>query len=123
LRRAWRRRVSAPGLIPRECFVDKPSLARGVTDAYDTIQVRHESGGISVGAVQILRAGPGQVPGRDARFLWFDEEPDLSIYSEGLTRITATGGMVYMTFTPLKGMSDVVARFSRPRTRIAPSSR
>src|SRR5690348_8058531 len=29
------------GLIPRECFADKPSLARGVTDAYDTIQVKH----------------------------------------------------------------------------------
>src|SRR6185312_16228797 len=32
------------GMIPKEDFIDV-SLARGVTDAYDTIQVRHVSGG------------------------------------------------------------------------------
>jgi phage terminase large subunit-like protein len=99
------------GLIPRECFVDKPSLARGVTDAYDTIQVRHTSGGISVLRFKSYEQGRSKFQGETLDFLWFDEEPDLAIYSEGLTRITATGGMAYMTFTPLKGMSDVVARF------------
>jgi phage terminase large subunit-like protein len=49
-------------------------------------------------------------------FLWFDEEPDLSVYSEGLTRVSATGGMVYMTFTPLKGVSSVVRRFLDEKT-------
>jgi phage terminase large subunit-like protein len=44
-------------------------------------------------------------------FVWFDEEPPLSIYSEGLTRTQATGGQVFVTFTPLLGMSDVVKRF------------
>ena len=33
------------------------------------------------------------------------------IYSEGLTRTNATGGCVYLTFTPLKGMSEVVHQF------------
>ena len=44
-------------------------------------------------------------------FVWLDEEPPLDIYSEGLTRVSATRGMVYATFTPLLGMSDVVRRF------------
>ena len=35
------------GLIPKESFADKPSLARGVTDAYDTIQVKHKTGGVT----------------------------------------------------------------------------
>jgi hypothetical protein len=43
--------------------------------------------------------------------VWFDEEPDEDIYTEGLTRTNATKGIVYMTFTPLKGMSNVVRRF------------
>ena len=43
--------------------------------------------------------------------VWFDEEPDAGIYTEGLTRTNATGGMAYMTFTPLQGMSEVVMRF------------
>lgn len=99
------------GLIPRECFADKPSLARGVTDAYDTVQVRHASGGISVARFKSYEQGRAKFQGETLDFIWFDEEPDLSIYSEGLTRITATGGLAYMTFTPLKGMSHVVARF------------
>lgn len=44
-------------------------------------------------------------------YVWFDEEPPLSIYSEGLTRTNATGGLVFVTFTPLLGMSEVVKRF------------
>jgi phage terminase large subunit-like protein len=43
--------------------------------------------------------------------LSFDEEPPQDIYFEGLTRTNATDGMVYLTFTPLKGMSDVVHAF------------
>ena len=34
------------GAIPLECFVGKPTLARSVADAYDTITVRHVSGGL-----------------------------------------------------------------------------
>ena len=36
----------------------------------------------------------------------FDEEPPLDVYMEGLTRTNATDGIVMVTFTPLKGMSD-----------------
>jgi phage terminase large subunit-like protein len=35
----------------------------------------------------------------------------MDIYMEGLTRTNATGGIVFMTFTPLLGMSDVVHMF------------
>jgi phage terminase large subunit-like protein len=40
--------------------------------------------------------------------VWFDEEPPPDIYSEGLTRTNATGGITMITFTPLLGMSEVV---------------
>jgi len=43
--------------------------------------------------------------------VWFDEESPLDIYSEGLTRTNATGGITIVTFTPLLGMSDVVLLF------------
>ena len=104
------------GLIPKECFADKPSLARGVTDAFDTIQVKHASGGISVLRFKSYEQGRAKFQGETLDFAWCDEEPDLSVYSEILTRITATGGMVYTTFTPLKGMSHVVARFIQEKT-------
>lgn len=53
--------------------------------------------------------------GADIHFVWFDEEPEgeegAKIYSEGITRTTATGGSAMMTFTPLLGMTQVVSKF------------
>lgn len=40
-----------------------------------------------------------------------DEEPPQDLYTEALTRTNATNGVVWMTFTPLLGMSSVVRRF------------
>lgn len=99
------------GMIPKDLFVDKPSLARGVTDAYDTIQVRHVSGGISVGRFKSYEQGRTKFQGESIDWGWADEEPPEDVYSEFLTRTVATKGMVFVTFTPLKGRSSVVARF------------
>ena len=99
------------GMIPKECFSEKPSMARGITDAYDTILVRHVSGGVSVGRFKSYEQGRTKFQGETLDFVWLDEEPPMDIYSECLTRVTATRGMAYITFTPLKGMSEVVGRF------------
>ncbi len=99
------------GMIPKDLFVDKPSLARGITDAYDTIQVRHVSGGVSVARFKSYEQGREKFQGETLDWLWFDEEPPSKIYTEGLTRTAATRGMCFMTFTPLKGPTEVVLRF------------
>src|SRR3546814_18939846 len=44
-------------------------------------------------------------------YIWFDEEPPVDIYMEGVTRTNTTLGPVYLTFTPLLGMSQTVMRF------------
>lgn len=103
------------GMIPKACLVDY-GRRPGVADALDYVVVRHGGGG----DVQASHATIGFRSYDQARtawqgetldFLWFDEEPPEDIYSEGLTRTNATGGMVFVTFTPLKGVSGVVARF------------
>lgn len=99
------------GMLPRGSFVDRPSLARGVTDAYDTIQVRHKSGGVSIGRFKSYEQGRAKFQGESLDWVWFDEEPPQDVYAEGLTRTVATGGIAFMTFTPLKGRSAVVIRF------------
>lgn len=43
--------------------------------------------------------------------VWFDEEPPFDIYSEGKTRTNVGAGLVYLTFTPLQGMSETVRRY------------
>ena len=99
------------GLIPRENFADKPSLARGVTDAIDSIQVKNKFGGISVATFKSYEQGRQKFQSATLDWLWLDEECDEDIYNECLARITATGGMLFMTFTPLKGRSNVVIRY------------
>ncbi|HVJ57426.1 MAG TPA: hypothetical protein VM574_06295, partial [Terrimicrobiaceae bacterium] len=42
---------------------------------------------------------------------WFDEEPPADIFTEGLTRTNVNQGPVWVTFTPLLGMSETVRRF------------
>lgn len=99
------------GMIPKDLFADKPSLARGITDAYDTIQVRHKSGGVSVARFKSYEQGRTKFQGESIDWGWADEEPPEDVYAELLTRTVATSGMCYMTFTPLKGRSSVVLRF------------
>lgn len=99
------------GFIPKHLFIERPSLARGVTDAYDTMQIRHASGGISTCTFKSYEQGRTKFQGEPVDLIWCDEEPPMDIYSECLTRTTATKGMVLITFTPLKGKSAVVIRF------------
>ncbi len=101
------------GLIPKDLFVDKPSLARGVTDAYDTIQVRHKSGGISVARFKSYEQGRAKFQGETLDWCWCDEEPPMDIYSEILARITATKGIVFTTFTSMLGETALTDRFFR----------
>jgi phage terminase large subunit-like protein len=98
------------GMIPKDAFVDK-SLARGATDAFDTIQIKHVSGGISIARFKSYEQGRAKFQGEGLDWIWFDEEPPPDIYSEGLTRIGERRGVAFMTFTPLLGRSAVVLRF------------
>lgn len=77
----------------------------------DTVRVRHISGGVSALAIKTYDQGRESWQGETLDLVAFDEEPPEDIYMEGLTRTNATGGRVWLTFTPLLGMSEVVRRF------------
>jgi phage terminase large subunit-like protein len=103
------------GAIPADAIKDK-APKRGIPDAVDTLVVRW-GGGADIQARDSLLGFKSYDAGREKfqaatlDYVWLDEEPDESIYTEALTRTNATGGCVAMTFTPLKGMSGVVKRF------------
>lgn len=100
------------GLIPENLITEKlPS--RGVADLLDTILVKHTSGQIARIRLKYYEQGREKFQADTIDFGWPDEEPPEDIYLEFLTRTNATGGILGMTFTPLKGMSKVVKRFIR----------
>lgn len=110
-------RYNAPGTgsIPKDAIKDK-TLKRGVADAIDGLLIRWGGGGDIQARESMLGfksydQGREKFQGETLDIVWFDEEPPADIYTEGLTRTNATNGIVYMTFTPLLGMSDVVKRF------------
>jgi phage terminase large subunit-like protein len=107
------------GMIPRDSFVGSPTLARGEGNAFDTVQIRHRSGGISTLRFRTYSAGEMALQGETLDIVWCDEEPDrIEVYNELLARTTATGGFLMITFTPLRGMTSVSARF---REEFSPS--
>jgi phage terminase large subunit-like protein len=99
------------GMLPQASFIGTPSVGHGVSDFFDTARIRHKSGGVSVVQWKTYEQGREKLQGVTCDVVWLDEEPDMGIYQECLARVVATGGIVYMTFTPLHGISDVVRRF------------
>lgn len=98
------------GFIPRDSILDI-TPARGQADLVDTIMVRHVKNGRSRIKLKYYEQGREKFQADTLHWAWNDEEPDEEIYTEILTRTNATGGLVWTTFTPLKGMSNVVRRF------------
>ena len=98
------------GFIPGDA-ISGVARRMGVADALDTVTVKHESGGKSTLLIKSYDQKRRKWQANTAHVVWFDEEPPVDIYMEGLTRTNATGGLVYLTFTPLLGMSDVVMMF------------
>lgn len=104
------KRVSGTGLIPGDC-IEEITWKAGVPNLIDTAQIRHKSGGLSAIGLKSYQQGRGAFEGTEQDGIWLDEEPPLDIYGECLIRTATTNGMIYITFTPLEGMSEVVMQF------------
>lgn len=98
------------GAIPKEC-IGQLITSRGVADLLDSIKVKHESGGFSTIGLKSYVSGRERFQGETLDIAWLDEEPAADIYTEVLTRTNVNSGPVFMTFTPLLGVSEVVRRF------------
>ena len=98
------------GLIPGSDLVDW-ARRQGVPDSLDGVVVKHVSGGVSTLGFKSYDQGRTRWQAETLDFVWFDEEPPMDLYTEGLTRTNATQGIVWLTFTPLLGMSEVVHSF------------
>lgn len=99
------------GLIPLRAFAGEPSRRSGVAGAFDTIAVHHKSGGVSTLGLKSYDQGRAKFQGTSKHLVWLDEEPPIDVYSECLTRTLDCNGLVLCTFTPLKGISEVVMKF------------
>jgi phage terminase large subunit-like protein len=101
------------GFVPLDSIVGKPSMSRGVANSYDTVSIRHSSGGISVIQFKSYQAGEKSFMGTQIHVMVFDEPPPIEVYAEALTRTSAVAnGRMLVVFTPIDGSTDVVRRFT-----------
>lgn len=98
------------GALPKSSIVGW-SMRQGVADCVASITVRSDRGGIS--SIQLLSYDQGRTKWQSDTVdgVWLDEECDEDVYSEAKTRTNIGLGPVYLTATPMKGMTKVVRRF------------
>src|SRR5262245_59598555 len=75
------------------------------------VRQRADDGGMSIIGLKSYATGREKFQGETLDFVWLDEEPPIDIYTEALTRTNVGASPVWMTFTPLLGVSEVVRRF------------
>lgn len=102
--------IDGTGLIPG-AKIGVPTWKQGLPDLVDTVPIKHVSGKESVLGIKSYQQGRGSFEGTSKHVVWLDEEPPADIYGECLIRTATTHGLVYLTFTPLEGMSETVLSF------------
>lgn len=87
----------------------------GIPNGLGMVMVQHVSGGKSRVMFKSYDSGPAAWMGVAVDVIWLDEEPPQEIYSQALRASLKTGGPVYLTFTPERGVTGVVQQFLNDR--------
>lgn len=98
------------GMLPKDCIISTTSR-RNVPNAIETVRVKHITGGVSEITFKTYEQGRETWQGTEQDLIWMDEEPPPDVYAEALIRTMTTNGILLLTFTPLRGLSDVVLSF------------
>lgn len=109
------------GLIPWKNITGTTARG-GVPEAIDAASIKH-TGGDSRIVLKMYEQGREAFQAAKIDIMLFDEEPPMSIYSEGLTRTMSTvpgerSGLVMCAFTPLKGLSGLVLAYMPGGSRV-----
>lgn len=98
------------GMIPKELIVDTVNKP-GVPGAVQSVLVRHISGGTSTLGFKSYEMSQDKFMGTSIDLVWLDEECPKSIFTQCVTRTATNGGIVYLTFTPESGLTELVKDF------------
>lgn len=101
------------GTVPKH-LIKSVTKKPHTKDAISTALIKHKSGGYSTIMFKTYDQGREKWQGVGLDVVWLDEEPPEDIYTEAVTRTLDKKGITFLTFTPLKGLSDVVLRFIQP---------
>lgn len=103
------------GMIPGDLLVRR-TVKHGLADSFESVYVRHVSGGLSTLQFKSYDQGREAFQGTRQDRIHLDEEPKLEIYAECNMRLMSTvpgekNGTLILTETPLLGVSDLMITF------------
>lgn len=99
------------GTVPLHT-IGKRTSKPGVPNAYDTVNILHvPTKRWSKLMFRAYEQGPRKHMGHRIHLGWLDEEPPSDIWSQYLRATISMNGILYITFTPEQGLTDVVNRF------------
>lgn len=98
------------GAIPKEMIIETVRR-EGKPGCVQTVLVRHVSGGTSILTFKSYEMSQDKFMGTAIDMIWLDEECPKDIYTQCVTRTATTGGIVYLTFTPEHGATELVKEF------------
>lgn len=105
------------GLIPLDRLdLGKSKKAQGVANLYDYIVVKHVSGGESIIYLKSYDQGRLAFEGTDLDYVWEDEEAPMDIHFENMQRVFDREGIVFNTYTPLQGQTELTRDLRRRAT-------
>lgn len=102
------------GMIPSHLILESTRRPHGLPGSIESAYIRHVTGGKSLLGLKTYEQGRKSFEGTAKHVIWDDEEPPQDVYQEQLLRTLTTHGVVFVTFTPLQGMSEVVTGFVEP---------
>lgn len=98
------------GMIPKE-KMGRVWALQGTPQGVDVIEIKHKSGGMSTLGFKNYEQDVVAFYGTALHAIWLDEECPQNIYNESLMRTMTTKGIVFVTFTPLKGLTAFTVNF------------
>ena len=113
-------RITGTGTLPHDKILYESAVFnRNFPGTLSEINVKWKDSEIDFSTLNFrsYEQGRGVFEGTSQRFVWFDEEADMEIYSEALIRTMDSRGRILTTFTPLDGFTDVVMSFMPPDFR------
>lgn len=99
------------GLIAKDLIVSMKARP-GIPNAIDSVDVKHvPSGKVSHLGFKSFDQKRRSFQGTAKHVIWLDEEPPDEVYGESIMRTMTTNGLIYVTFTPLQGLTSFVMDF------------
>lgn len=98
------------GMIPGDLILGT-SVKHGLSDCVEAVRVKHVSGAASILHFKSFDQGRQAFQGTSQHVIWADEECAPELWTEMLLRTMTVSGIVYLTATPLLGLTDLMLAF------------